>query len=261
MSLNAEALVAWMNTLPPEAMWVATLVVCFAAVLLLLRLFGETGLYVYIAVAILGANVQVLKAVKFGLYADPVALGTILFASTYLCTDILAEHYGARAARRGIAIGFASFLLFTVFMVLTLGFRPMTPQEAGESMAWALDYHGHMAALFTPAPAFFAAGMIAYLASQFHDVWLFSLLKRTTGGRFLWLRNNASTAVSALIDNTIFSVLAWVVFAETAVPWEAVVFTYILGTYWLRLVVALFDTPIIYLSRLTLPAAARPAPA
>ncbi len=261
MSLNVEGLISWMNGLPPEAIWLAMLAVCFAAVLLLLRLFGETGLYVYIAVAILGANVQVLKAVKFGLYDDPVALGTILFASTYLCTDILAEHYGARAARRGVAIGFSSFLLFTIFMLLNLGFRPMTPEEAGEAMGWALPYHGHMAALFTPAPQFFAAGMIAYLASQYHDIWLFSLLKRTTGGRFLWLRNNASTAISAMIDNVIFSVLAWVVFAETAVPWEAVIFTYILGTYWLRLVVALFDTPIIYLARLTLPPARQPVAA
>lgn len=261
MSLNAEALVLWMNALPPEAVWVMLLITCFAAVLILLRLFGEAGLYVYIAVAILGANIQVLKAVQFGFYADPVALGTVLFASTYLCTDILAEHYGVRAARRGVAIGFASFLLFAVFMVLTLGFSPLTPEQAGEDMAWALDYHGHMAALFTPAPAFFAAGMIAYLASQYHDVWLFSLLKRATGGRYLWLRNNASTAISALIDNTIFSVLAWVVFAGDPLPWSTVIFTYILGTYWLRLIVATLDTPIIYLARLSIARAPAPLPA
>ena len=261
MSLNAEALVAWMNSLPPEAMWVATLVVCFAAVLLLLRLFGKTGLYVYIAVAIIGANIQVLKAVKFGLYDDPVALGTILFSSTFLCTDILAEHYGAPAARRGVAIGFSSLLLFNIIMILNLGFQPMTPEVAGEDMSWALPNHGHMLALFSPTPALFASGMIAYLASQFHDVWLFSLLKRTTGGRFLWLRNNASTAISSLIDNTIFSVLAWIVFAGDPLPWGTVVMTYIRGTYWLRLVVALFDTPIMYLARLTLPPQNQPAAA
>ena len=80
-------------------------------------------------------------------------------------------------------------------------------------------------------------------------------LPRVTGGRWLWLRNNASTAASSLIDNTIFSVLAWVVFAADPLPWSTVIFTFILGTYWLRLLVAVMDTPILYLSRLVRPAA------
>ena len=69
----------------------------------------------------------------------------------------------------------------------------------------------------------------------------------------MWLRNNASTAISALIDNTIFSVLAWIVFAADPLPWSTVIFTFILGTYWLRLIVAAMDTPIIYLSRYVRP--------
>jgi len=248
MPLDPQYLIAAMNGLPPEAMWAFMLIACFGGVLMMLRFFGEAGLYVYIAVAVIGANIQVLKAVQFGVYAHPVALGTILFSSTYLCTDILAEHYGQASAKRGVLIGFASYLLWVVYMVLTLGFAPLTAQQAGAEMAWALPFHDHMVALFTPAPAFFVAGMTAYLLSQFHDVWLFGLLRRLTDGRFLWLRNNASTMLSALIDNIIFSVLAWVVFAPDPVEWQALVFVYILGTYGLRLIVATLDTPFIYLA-------------
>ncbi len=255
MSLSPEALITALNAGTPEFVWLLMLVVCFATILIMLRLFGEVGLQVYVVVAIIGANIQVLKAVKFAVYSEPVALGTILFASTYLCTDIIIEHYGRAAAQKTVLLGFAAYLFSTVIMMLTLGFPPLTVEQAGESMSWALPLHDHMAALFTPAPAFFAAGMTAYLASQFHDIWLYNLLRRVTGGRWLWLRNNASTAVSSLIDNTIFSILAWIVFAADPLPLSTVIFTFILGTYWLRLLVAAMDTPIIYLARLVRPAA------
>ena len=95
-------LVAWMNGLPPEAMLVIEMVVCFTLIPIMLRLFGPAGMFVYIAIGIVGANIQVLKAVKFSFYSDPTALGTVLFASSYLCTDVLTEYYGRAAARRGI---------------------------------------------------------------------------------------------------------------------------------------------------------------
>ncbi len=251
LDLSPAGVIAALQAWPPEAVWLLLLGVCFSAALILVRLFGEAGAYLYIAVAILGANIQVMKPVDFAVFADPVALGTVLFASTYLATDILREHYGAAAARRGVHLGFAAYLLWVILMVITLGFRPLDPAAAGEGLAWALPNHDAIATLFTPAPAFFAAGMIAYLVSQYHDIWLYGILRRMTGGRFLWLRNNASTWLSALIDNILFSVLAWVVFASTPMAWEPLVFTYILGTYWLRLAVAVLDTPFVYLARYT----------
>lgn len=255
LDLSPTGLIIALQAWPPEAVWLLLLVVCFSANLALVRLFGEAGAYLYIAVAILGANVQVLKPVAFSVFADPVALGTVLFASTYLATDILREHYGVAAARRGVHLGFAAYLLWVVLMVITLGFQPLDAAAAGDGLAWALPNHDAMATLFTPAPAFFAAGMIAYLVSQHHDIWLYGLVRRLTGDRFLWLRNNASTWLSALIDNILFSVLAWVVFAATPLGWEPLVFTYILGTYWLRIAVAVLDTPFVYLARTLLKSA------
>ena len=55
--------------------------------------------------------------------------------------------------------------------------------------------------------------------------------------------------LSGLIDNAIFSVLAWVVFAAQPMEWQPLVFTFILGTYVLRVAVALLDTPFLYLAR------------
>ena len=248
IDLSPDRLIAALNGAPPELVWLLLLLLCFGAVAAMSRLFGQAGLYVYIAVAVIGANIQVLKPAQFAVFADPVALGTVLFASTYLATDVLTELHGVKAARRGVLLGFSAYLLWTLLMLLTLGFAPLTPAQAGEGLAWTLPVHDAMTTLFTPSPALFAAGMTAYLLSQFHDVWLYRLLSHLTGGRFLWLRNNASTMVSGLIDTILFSVLAWVVFAPEPLAWDTLVFTYILGTWVLRVAVAALDTPFLYLA-------------
>ncbi|MEM8914805.1 MAG: queuosine precursor transporter [Pseudomonadota bacterium] len=260
--LSPVALIETMNQWPPEAIWVLLLVVCFSAILIAARTMGAAGLYAYIAVAIIGANLQVLKPVQFNVFVDPVALGTILFASSYLCTDILAEIYGRDAARKGVWIGFSAFLFWTVLGILTLGFQPLDAASAGSELAWAVPNHDAIATLFTPAPVFFVAGMTAYLISQFHDIWLYRLVGRLTGGRHLWLRNNVSTVISAVIDNTVFSLLAWIVLAPEPLALKTVIMTYILGTLVLRLIVALLDTPFLYAARAVLtPQVAAPAQA
>jgi len=243
------AAVEAMRAMPPESVWVLMLLLCFGSVVALYRLFGEAGLIAYIVLAILGANIQVLKPVQFSLFNAPIPLGTVLFASSYLCTDILAEHFGKAAARRAVLIGFAAYLFWTVLMVVTLGFAPLTAAQAEPDFTWALANDGAMATLFTPAPMLFVAGMTAYLISQFHDIWLYTLIRKLTRGRALWLRNNLSTWVSALIDNTVFSLLAWIVLAADPLPLDIVVWDFIIGTYLIRLVVAVLDTPFVYLAR------------
>ena len=130
MSLSLEGFITIMNGWPPEAVWVLMAMTCFSTILIMLRLFGASGIYVYMAVAIVIANIQVTKAVQFNVYPNPVALGTVVFASTYLCTDILTEYYGRVFARRGLLIGFCALSLSTILMTLTLGFAPMTAEQA-----------------------------------------------------------------------------------------------------------------------------------
>lgn len=255
-TIGLESLITALQAWPPEAIWPLMALACFGGQLILLRLFGPTGLAAYVVVAILAANLQVLKVVPFA-SIGPVAEGTIVFASTFLATDILAEHYGRQAATRTVWLGFASYLLFTLLMILALGYRPLDAANLPEGYDWAAPMHGHLAALFTPAPALFVAGMTAYLVSQLLDITIFLKIRRWTRERAPWARNTISTAISALVDNTVFSTLAFVVLAEQPVPWRALVFSYILGTYWQRLALAVIDTPFFYLSWRARPPAER----
>lgn len=248
------SLIQFANQFSPEFIWLLQLVFCYGAMLLLLYLFGRAGLYMYIAVSIVAANIEVLKLVQFHFFPDPVALGTIQFCALFLATDILTEYYGAAAARLGIKLGFAAMVLMAGSMLLTLSFTPLSAtQAAATHVSDALATQDHIYALFAPAPALLAATLIAYLISQYSDVWIFSRIRATTGRRLLWLRKNVSTLLASLLDNIVFSVLAWKVFAVHQVDWHALWFTYIFGTYVLRVVVSLLDTPVIYLARYMLP--------
>lgn len=246
-----EQLVNALNALPTTSVWLMMVLAAYGGCVLMGRLFGAAGLYAFIVLAVIGANVQVLKNVMFPFHADPVAIGTELFTATYLASDILNELYGRKAARKGVWIGFCSYLLFVVFMLLALGYAPLTSDQADAAkMAWNLPYQDHLKALFLPAPAFFLAGMAAFLTSQLLDVKVYSWIRGKTGDKALWLRNNGSTMLSALVDNTVFSVLAWVVLApaDQRVDTHALIYTYILGTYLLRVVLSLIDTPFMYLA-------------
>ena len=77
--------------------WLFQIIFCYLSILLSLKFFGKTGIYVYVAIAIILANIQVLKVVDFPFFPEPMALGTVLFISIFLCTDILNEYFDKKS--------------------------------------------------------------------------------------------------------------------------------------------------------------------
>ena len=234
---------SYLGSLNTFVVWIIMLLFCFSSILIFLKLFSFAGLYVYSALAVIIGNIQVLKTVDFFYSPEPVALGTVLFASTFLCTDILSEHFGKDKAQKNVLIGFVSFLFITIVMLITIGFNPSANDRAQDSLV----------NIFAPMSRFFIASMIAYLTSQYFDVWIYSNIKKLTMNRFLWLRNNLSTILSSLIDNIVFSILAWIILNPNPETFYNVIMIYIFGTYILRIFIALIDTPFMYLSKIFLP--------
>jgi hypothetical protein len=92
------------------------------------------------------------------------------------------------------------------------------------------------------------ASMIAYLTAQTVDVRLFHFWKELTGGKHLWLRNNASTMVSQLVDSTaILSILYLAGNLGDNVNSVAALMILIINSYLFKFFFALFDTPLFYL--------------
>ncbi|MFP4210062.1 MAG: queuosine precursor transporter [Alkalispirochaeta sp.] len=213
-----------------EALWGVLLLVNFAGIIFAHRVFGTTGLYVWIAIAGIVANLQVSKTIElFGLTAT---LGNIVYAGSFLATDILNELLGPKAARRGVWIGFFAVVTLTVLMQLALLFTPAPSDTMQE----------HLLVVFGVLPRITAASLIAYIVAQQHDVWAYQFWRSRFPGP-LWLRNNLSTIVSQLIDSVLFTVVAFVGVFPPIVLVEIVVTTYLF-----KAVVAIIDTPFLYLS-------------
>ena len=216
-----------------ELLWLAMLAVNFGCILVSYRLFGRMGLYVWVPLAAIVANIQVIKLVQlFGITAT---LGNIVYASSFLVTDILSEMYGKKQAQKAVFIGLFSLVVMTLLMNLALLFTPAPDDFVQNSMA----------VIFGFMPRIAGASLLAYLVSQMHDVWAYDFWRRRFPAvRMIWLRNNASTMVSQFIDSTVFTVLAfWGVFPL------GVLVQIFWTTYLLKWLVGAADTPFIYLAR------------
>ncbi len=158
--------------------------------------------------------------------------GALPYPVTFLATDLLSEVYGRRRANRVVWAGFAASL-FTL-LALWLGAQfPAIPGSPVDDPTYA--------AAFSNTWRVIAASMTAYLVAQFVDVRLFHFWRELTNGRHLWLRNNASTILSQLLDSLlVVLVLFWGV--RDAEWMVATVFD-----LWLfKALVALADTPFFY---------------
>jgi hypothetical protein len=240
-SLSPHSLLVWLQHQSPEALTLLLLLSCGLVILFMMNRFGATGLVVYSSVAVIIANLQVQTATHYSFFQEPIALGTIVFSSIFMVSGILTEYYGKAKAQQAVWLSFTAMILITFFMLLTIGFKPAKGFYAA---------HQAMCVLFLPAPALIAASLIAYAVGQLNDIWIFAMLSRLTRGKYLWLRSFVGTLVGAFLDNLIFSILAWIIFAPHPLSWKTVFFTYVLGTYLLRVFVALVGIPFIYLARL-----------
>jgi uncharacterized integral membrane protein (TIGR00697 family) len=230
------------------------LLILYAIMLGLWRLYGKAGLYLYNTIAVIGGNIQALKVVPFFLNQESVALGTILFSTTFLASDILTEHYGKKVAGLGINISFTAQIIMAVIMMITLMY-PSHGGATGLSKDGCL-IDGTQAALytlFTPSLRILIASLISYYVSQRVDIGIFKLLRNYTKSRKLWLRLNVSNLMAGLVDNILFSLLAWTVLSPQPVSMRSLIFTYILGTYLTRFIVSITSTPVIYLSQVLKP--------
>jgi uncharacterized integral membrane protein (TIGR00697 family) len=214
-----------------EIFWVVMLLVNFALILLAYRVFGKMGLFIWVPISVIIANIQVIQGVE--LFGFAATLGNIVYASSFLATDILSENYGKKEAGKAVWIGFFSLVSMTMLMNIALMFDPL-----GD--AFSLTVHDSISFM----PRIVIASFLAYLISQKHDVWAYHMLaKKFSGRKNIWLRNNISTMVSQLIDSIIFTLIAFYGVYENGVLIEIVITTYVL-----KWIVAAADTPFVYIA-------------
>jgi uncharacterized integral membrane protein (TIGR00697 family) len=173
------------------------------------------------------------------IYTMSVPVGVIAYPFTFLATDLISELYGRKKAQLVVWVGF----WMNVFMLFLMSVNHWLPNTGGVSGGLQL-FEGVYEFMIGNT----IASMIAYLIAQTVDVRLFHFWKDFTNGKHLWLRNNASTTVSQLVDSTaILSILYVVGNLGDDVDTIGKLIILIFNSYLFKFFFALFDTPLCYL--------------
>ena len=221
-----------------ELLLVLSLLISFGATVLFLKLFGKSGLFAWIGICAVFANVEVLILVHaFGMDQT---LGNTLFASSFLATDILSELYGKKDANKGVLVGIITTVLFILLSTMWINYVP----AEGD---WAMPF---VKQLFANTPRVLIASLIAYAVSEAFDVWLYhkwwTLTEKRFGNKdkYLWFRNNFSTLFSQLVNIVIFNFGAFL-----GIYSLSQLFSITIACYVIYIVTSLLDTPFIYLAK------------
>lgn len=221
-----------------ESLIIITLLVSFGSVVLLHRLWGKGGVFAWIGISTILANIEVTIMVNaFGMEQT---LGNVLYASSFLATDVLSEMYGKKEAKKGVSIGIAASVIFIIFSFI---WQQYVPSEND----WAMP---SVKNLFANTPRIVLASLIAYIISEFVDVklyhvfWSFSEKKTGDKRKMLWFRNNIATLISQFINIVIFNFWAFYGLYTLSTLISITVACYVVYIF-----TSLLDTPFLYLAR------------
>ena len=215
-----------------ELILLVEVIIVFSMVILSHAIFKREGVIAWVAIATILANIITAKNAEiFGLST---AIGTVMFASVFLATDILSECYSKEDAKKAVFIGLAANVVLICATQIALRY---TPSE--------FDYaDGAMQTLFALNLRISIASAVMYFISNLADVYLFNKIKDKMEGRALWLRNNVSTIVCNCLENFGFIGLAfWGIYD---IP---TILTIALSTSIVEMVVAILDTPFLYIAK------------
>ncbi len=215
--------------------WVILTLSAVTLVVALAEIYGvEIAIGIFATLTVV-ANIIASKLVTVGNIIVPA--GVIVYSATFLITDVLGEIYGKEYGKKAVVTGFFANIIATLAIVTAILWKP-----APIGIETAKDFKK----VFGLTPRIVVASMVAYIISQTHDVYAFHFWKEKTKGRHLWLRNNASTIVSQLIDTCTFITLAFY-----GVVSNNILIRMIAGQYIIKVLIALLDTPFMYIATFT----------
>ena len=221
-----------------EILIILSFLITYGGVVAFYRFFGKTGLLAFNILATILANIEVLLLVKaFGV---EMTLGNVLFASTFLITDVMSENHSRKDANKAVIISTLCSIMFVAMSQMWLLYSPSENDWAG----------GAIHTIFSSTPRIVCASLAVYLVSQLTDVWLYHKWWDWCRKHFkdekkgLWIRNNGSTMISQLLNTFLYTLLAF----YGTYDFKTLVSIFV-STYIIYICTSLLDTPFIYWCR------------
>ena len=221
-----------------EILIILSFLITYGGVVAFYRFFGKTGLLAFNILATILANIEVLLLVKaFGV---EMTLGNVLFASTFLITDVMSENHSRKDANKAVIISTLCSIMFVAMSQMWLLYSPSENDWAG----------GAIHTIFSSTPRIVCASLAVYLVSQLTDVWLYHKWWDWCRKRFkdekkgLWIRNNGSTMISQLLNTFLYTLLAF----YGTYDFKTLVSIFV-SSYIIYMCTSLLDTPFAYWCR------------
>lgn len=210
---------------------IISIIATFSIVVGIEKIFKKEGLYVWISIATITANILVCKSIDIlGLTAS---LGNVMFASIFLATDILSEKYDVKDSRKAVMLAIASQIIFILATTLAVSYIPSETDLSNESMKTLFSINARVS----------ISSIVMFGASNMLDIYLFEKLKKKFPKQ-LWLRNNVSTIISNCLENYFF-----VFFAFVGIYDYSTILSIATTTSILEIIIAICDTPFMYIAK------------
>lgn len=214
-----------------ELLYFISAILVFFTVSLIARLFGKKGMYAWIAIATIFANIALAKQVTmFGLQ---VTLGNIMFSSVYLATDIMSEVYGRKESQKSVFAGLIAALVFVGFGIIVNAMRPNELDFASDALNTLLSFSARATSM----------SILFFFLSNLADVWLFDKFRQHST-KNLWLRNNVCTILCNCVENFLFIFAAFYGIMSANDCLMIAITSSVM-----EVITGLLDTPFVYLGR------------
>lgn len=147
-------------------------------------------------VIVVTSNILSAKMVALPFLALSIPAGLVTYPLTFLLSDLVTEIFGAKRAKLMVYIALAMSLLSFGMIQIAL----ILPESSlGEEKAFQIILGLSGLRIFS--------SLTSYIISQLVDIQLYAAIKRMTGPKFLWLRNNASTCISQMVDTVLIDLI------------------------------------------------------
>ncbi|MBK2078020.1 queuosine precursor transporter [Francisella tularensis] len=220
----------------------------FSILFLSFKLFGKKGIYIFIVISVIAANIQVNKGVAYDIVGFHIiaTLGNVMFGGIFTANDLLNEKYGRQEARKAVLKSIFFDISFMIFMFISTLFTSLNDPFYNDTnkalnLFFSIDGGALKAVII---------GNMVYLISQLFDVLIYSKIKSYSSDiKWLWLRNTGSTLISQILDTTLITYG----FGFAGVLPLDYAFEIIISTLVIKYTVALINAPLFYILAFTKP--------
>jgi uncharacterized integral membrane protein (TIGR00697 family) len=196
------------------------------------------ALYIFgiMVVELMGA--KTFPVASIGHFHLTASVAIFVMPLLFTSIDVIVEVYGKARARSIVRTGLVVVCLQVLTAVL---FTHLTPSQEYASSSNAYN------SVFGTSVRFGLASILAFAASEFLDVAVFSKLRQRMHKRGLWLRNNVANFMSQFVDSALWVTIAFYALNQPFGSNASFIAGIVIPYYLVRCAMSVVETPLVYL--------------